>query len=152
MIVERLANTAAWTHAPDGIRAALEFLRRADLESLREGRHEIDGDRLFALVLHYTTRPADECAWEAHRKYTDVQFMVQGAERMGYLNLSYARERTPYDPERDVAFYEPGDDYVTVRQGMAAVFAPEDVHSPTVAAGAPAPVKKIVVKVAVEAP
>ncbi len=47
------------------------------------GRHDLDGDDLFALVQEYTTRAADECVWEAHRRYIDVQFVVTGAERMG---------------------------------------------------------------------
>lgn len=152
MIIDRLANAAAWAHAARRLQSGLEFLRHADLASLSEGRHEIDGEHLFALVLQYTTRPAGECAWEAHRKYFDLQYVVDGVERMGYMNLSHARERTAYDAERDVAFYEAGDDYVTVRAGMVAVFGPEDVHSPSVAAGAPAAVRKIVVKAAVGEP
>lgn len=82
--------------------------------------------------------------------YIDIQYVVEGVERMGYVNRSYARERTPYDADRDVAFYEPGEDYLTVRAGVVAIFGPEDVHSPSVAAGAPSPVRKIVIKAAVE--
>ena len=43
------------------------FLRATDLQSLALGQHDLDGDRLFALVQECTTRAADQCVWEAHR-------------------------------------------------------------------------------------
>ena len=45
--------------------------------------------------------------WEAHRKYIDVQYIVDGSERMGYTYLrSELVVREPYDPQKDFAFYE----------------------------------------------
>lgn len=149
MILDRLANRHAWSHLPSRLREGLEYLERTDLAALAEGRHEIDGDRLFALVHHYVTRPAPDCRWEAHRKYADIQYVIEGVERMGYVNIAETREREPYAPSRDIAFFDAGADYVTVRAGMFAVFGPEDVHSPSVAAGEPAAVRKVVLKVAV---
>lgn len=149
MIVDRLSNPAPLYQLPDRLSRALEYLRATDLRALALGRHDIDGDRLFALVQEYTTRTADECVWEAHRRYVDVQFVARGEERMGYSLLSQMREREPYDPARDVAFFEPGGEYVTIRAGMFAIFGPEDVHSPCHIAGSPARVRKVVVKAAV---
>ena len=148
MIIDRLDNPIAFTLLPARLRQAVDYLRTTNLSMLAVGRHDLDGDRLFALVQEYTTRKPDECVWEAHRMYVDVQYVVRGEERMGYANIAQAREREPYDAARDVAFFEPGDDYVTVREGMLAIFGPEDVHSPCGAAGEPRPVRKIIVKVA----
>lgn len=149
MIVDRLRNPSLPATLPDRLRRALEFLRTADLAALAAGRHDIDGDRIFALVQDYTTKPPDQCVWEAHRRYIDVQYVVRGVERMGYANIAGVREHEPYDSARDVAFYLPGGDYVTISEGMFAIFGPEDVHSPGSAAGAPSPVRKIVIKAAV---
>jgi biofilm protein TabA len=148
MIVERLENQAAASHLPPLLRQGLDWLRGRDLNALPEGRHDIDGDRIFALVQEYTTRSAAECRWEAHRKYTDIQYVVRGAERIGYMNIADTRQTDPYDPARDVAFFEPGEDFVTVHAGMFAIFTPEDVHAPCGAAGAPGRVRKIVLKIA----
>jgi YhcH/YjgK/YiaL family protein len=51
--------------------------------------------------------------------------------------------------ENDVVFYSDPDLYgqVLLREGDLIVVAPEDAHKPRCAAGAPAPVKKVVVKV-----
>jgi biofilm protein TabA len=114
------------------------------------GRHEIDGERLIALVQEYTTRPVDECAWEAHRKYIDVQFVVRGSERMGHGARSSLVPRQAYDAERDVSLFEPGAAFVTVGPGSYAISGPEDVHAPGGAVREPEVVRKVVVKAIIE--
>jgi YhcH/YjgK/YiaL family protein len=146
MIIDRLANGSPLFALPPRLARALEYLRTTDMRAVPLGRHDLDGDHLFALVQEYTTRPADQCVWEAHRRYVDVQFVVTGAERMGVANLGQMREREAYDSARDVAFFEPGSEFVTIRAGMFAIFGPEDVHSPCHAAGQPGVVRKVVVK------
>lgn len=148
VLLDRLDNPAIVALLPARLKQAVDYLRSTNLMTLSLGRHDLDGDRAFALVQEYTTRKPGECVWEAHRMYIDVQYVVRGAERMGYANLAQAREREPYDSARDVAFFEPGEDYVTVREGMLAIFGPEDVHAPCGAAGQPAQVRKIIIKVA----
>jgi len=151
MLVDRLANPSATSSLPPRVARAVAFLRSIDPAALEPGRHAIDGDRLFAIVEDYTTLPAGECRWEAHRAHIDVQFVARGVERMGFTNIAHAVEREPYDPARDVAFFEPGADFVTVHEGMFTIFWPEDVHAPRAAAAAPIQVRKIVLKIAVEA-
>ena len=149
MIVDRLTNVDTLTALRPELKRACEYLRTNDLRAIAVGRHDIDGERLFALVQEYTTRAMAECVWESHRRYIDVQHLVFGEERFGYANLVHARERDPYDGARDVAFYEPGTDFITLRPGMLAIFGPEDVHAPCGAAGEPVLVRKVVVKVRV---
>jgi YhcH/YjgK/YiaL family protein len=150
MIVDRLGNRSVDPHLPPRVRQALEYLRTADLTSLAVGRHDVEGDRIFALVQEFLTRPPDQCVWEAHRKYIDVQYVVKGVERMGHAPLSAASEREPYDLGRDVALYQPGSAFVTVKAGSYAIFGPGDVHAPGGAADHPANVRKVVVKAAIE--
>ena len=146
MIIDRLANPSPLYQLPSRLARALEYLRATDMRAVALGRHDLDGDHLFALVQEYTTRPAGECVWEAHRRYIDVQFVVTGIERMGVAPLAQMREREAYDAARDVAFFEPGTEFVTIRAGMFAIFGPEDVHSPGHRAEEPALVRKVVVK------
>ena len=149
MIVDRLNNLELYRGlAPRWVRA-LEFLRDADGMSLSLGRHELDGDRLFALVQEYSTKPADQCRWEAHQRYCDVQFLVRGQECIGVANIGEMRVEQPYDSERDVAFFAGEGDIITLRAGSFAIFSPEDVHRPCMVSGPSEPVRKIVVKAAV---
>ena len=149
MIVDRLGNRSVDAHVPPRVRQALEYLRTTDLAAVPLGRHEIDGDRLFALVQEYDTRPPDDCVWEAHRRYVDVQYVVRGAERMGHASIGDMVPRVDYDAEKDVALFEPGSRFVTVTAGMVAIFGPDDVHSPCNAVENPQPVRKVVIKVSV---
>ena len=57
----------------------------------------------------------------------------------------------PYDADDDIVFLVPEGSRaeIVLREGMFAVFFPQDAHMPMLAAGSPAEVMKIVVKVAV---
>ena len=146
MIIDRLANQAQLFQLPARLARALEYLRATDLTSVAIGRHDLDGDRLFALV--QDTRPARLTSASGRRtaRDIDVQFVAVGVERMGYANLAQMRERDAYDATRDVAFFDPGESFVTIPAGTFAIFGPEDVHSPGHSAGAACLVRKVVVK------
>ncbi len=152
MIFDSLSQAAFYRPLDPGIARALDFLGSADLARIATGRHELDGDRLFALVQEYETRPPERCVWEAHRRYRDVQYIASGVERMGCAEIGRMRIREPYDADRDVAFFDGDGDFVTVVAGMFIVFSPQDVHMPGIAAGAPGLVRKVVIKVAVALP
>ena len=149
MIVDRLEHWSFYTGLPPRIVRALEFLRDTDLAALSLGRHALDGDRLFALVQEYTTKPPEACQWEAHRRYCDVQFVARGVERIGVANIGPMEVVTPYDADKDVAFFRGDGDFVTLPAGTFAIFAPHDVHRPGLTAGSPVSVLKIVLKAAV---
>jgi biofilm protein TabA len=150
MIVDRLGNRSVDAYVPPRVRQALEYLRAANMAAAPVGRHELDGDRLYAIVQEYMTKPADQCAWEAHRRYVDVQYIVHGAERIGHAPLARSGERVPYDRDRDVTLYYPGSQYVTLSSGMLAIFGPDDVHSPGGAVDHPRAVRKVVMKAAID--
>jgi biofilm protein TabA len=152
MIIDRLENRSSLYELPPRLTSAVAYLRATDLLSIATGRHDLDGDNLFALVQDYTTRPPEECVWEAHRRYIDVQFVAAGVERIGYAMLSDMREREAYDATRDVTFFEPGSEFVLLRAGMFAILGPDDVHSPGHVAGAPTHVRKVVVKARLDLP
>lgn len=135
-----------------GLEKALEFLRGRDLRSLPDGRHEIDGGRVFALAQRYDTeKQAGEPRFEAHRKFIDVQYIAEGEEIIGWAPLERLDVTEPYDADKDVCFGAArGWSPVRLQAGELAVFFPEDAHAPKMAAGAPSRVFKIVVKVAAE--
>ena len=147
MILDRIENAMMYRSVGARVSAALNYLRRTDLSRLPEGRHELDGDRLFAVVGRYRTKPPEEARWEAHRKYIDVQYVVEGVERIGYAPLAAEMPiREAYDPAKDLVFFDTRGDLLEVRAGGFAVFAPQDVHAPGLAAGDP-PVPGEVLKV-----
>jgi YhcH/YjgK/YiaL family protein len=145
MIIDRIENAGLYRNLGEGIALAL-----ASLQTPREpGRYELDGDKVFALVQQYQTKPLAEGKWEVHRKHIDVQYVAAGVEKIGWAPLSWLKVTEPYNETKDVAFYSGDGDFVTVPAGSFVILFPEDAHMPCIAVDKPSPVTKVVVKVRV---
>ena len=136
------------------VERALAYLRETDFSKIADGRYEIDGDRMYATVSRYKTKPETECRPESHRRYVDVQYVAEGQEFIGWCAFTPAlKEATAYDAEKDIIFYErlePKSDFV-LSEGCFAVLLPKDIHRPCVSMDdEPSSVLKVVVKIAVE--
>lgn len=149
MILDDLDSAERYSLVHPGFTAAFEFLKRDGLEKLAAGRHPIDGDRLYALVIHQDGRGRENAKLEIHRRYIDIQFTVAGRDEIGWKPVAQCtRHGQEYNEEKDVAFFtdEP-DAWVATPKGTFGVFFPEDAHAPL---GGTGPIHKVVVKVAVE--
>lgn len=150
MILDRLENAASYIQLGPQISAALRYLAATDFSHVEPGRYPLDGDRLFAMVQRNKTKPAGEAVYEAHRRYIDVQYVVQGVERMGYAPLrADTPVHTAYDAEKDFALYNAVGTLFDVPPGAFTVFFPHDMHAPGLAGGnppTPGEVLKVVVK------
>lgn len=146
MVLDRIAHARHYDVLSPLLARALEYLTSIDWSRRAAGRHELEGDEVFAIVSDYVTRPSDEVPWEAHRKYIDVQYVHTGVERIGYAALETLRSGE-YDADRDVIDAEGSGSYVTLVAGAFAVLWPHDAHRPGIAVDAPTAVRKIVIKV-----
>ncbi len=149
IIVDRLANAEQYAGMHPRFEKAFAFLRRDDLTHLAEGRHEIDGDRLFCLISNGPGRSRDEAPLEAHRKYIDIQYVMAGTDEMGWKPTSACEiVEVRYDPEKDIAFFgDAPQTWTPVPAGSFAIFFPRDAHAPLVSSGR---IHKAVLKIAVE--
>lgn len=147
MILTPLTRADRYAALHPQFAAAFTFLRRADLASLEIGRHEIDGEDLYAIVDRAAGRPRDQAPLEAHRKYIDIQYIIAGREEMGWRDLADCAEvREAYDEPRDLEFFQGTPTaWLPVEPGCLAVFFPEDAHAPLVGEGE---IHKVIVKVA----
>jgi YhcH/YjgK/YiaL family protein len=153
MIAGDLEHVEAQVQKTPTLEKAFAFLKGTDLGSLAEGRIEIDGARVYALVQSYESLPVEAAKFEAHKKYLDIQFVLAGEEIIGWAPLPRMVETTPYNEAKDVFNGKvplEGMSRVQLSAGELAVLYPSDAHAPKIAVGQPGQVKKIVVKVAVE--
>ena|ERR1700761_6837851 len=130
---------------------AIQYVLATDFSGLDTGKYPIDGDNIFAIINEYTTKPLSECDPESHRDYADIQLMIRGSEKFGYVPLTGQPETTPYQPEKDVAFYSLAAEdmnYIILHAGQFMIFFPTDIHQPEIFVHQPDLVKKVVVKVA----
>ena len=127
----------------------LIFLRTLIWRAWRQANMRLTAATFFANVTEYTTVPWEEAKYEAHHNYTDIQYMISGSETMTYARIDELAEKVPYNEEKDVVFYDnenPGLK-VIVKAGEYMIFNPWDGHKPKAAAGEPALIKKVIVKI-----
>src|SRR5947208_15920341 len=122
MILDELAQAGHYRGLSERFDFAFEFLVAKRFEALGEGRHEVRGSDVLAIVQTYPTKPASEGRWEGHRTYADIQFIVSGRERMGFAALRNMREIEAYDAGRDLAFFSGTGQFLDVGAGELAVF------------------------------
>jgi YhcH/YjgK/YiaL family protein len=148
MILDHLDQAPTYAPLHPSFPKAFAWLSSYDPET-PDGRYEIGGPELEAIVSRYATAPAAGKNWETHRLHGDIQFMVSGAELIGYAPRESLRISTPYDVEKDAEFYDPPSGEITrftLAKGSFAVFLPQDAHQPGVMLEAPAEVHKVVIK------
>lgn len=149
MIFDSIENAEKYYGLGEKIKIAFEFLKSTDFKSLKEEKIEIDGDNIFAMMQKYKTRNSEDAKWEAHRKYIDIQYMVSGAENMGFVLADYLDILEEYNDEEDVEFLKGLGDYVQVNEGEFVVFFPDDAHMPGLKIKENEMVHKVVIKIKV---
>ena len=147
MVFDHIDNAIRFQGLGPGFNEAMEFLRTHDLASIECGRHDILGDALFAIVQDYTTKPIEEGFWEAHRRYIDVQYVVNGQELIGFSPISRMKF-VSHDAARDLSVFEGEGDFATMQAGNFMVLWPDDAHMPGLQVSGPEMVRKIVFKIA----
>ena len=142
---------------PKAIQRAIRYYCEHDLAAHAPGRFALDGDRLILQVIDQDTAPRAALRPEVHRKYVDVQFLAAGGpERIGwYPDMGDSEVDEELLASRDIIFYKNNpqarESVIEMQPGSYAAFFPGDVHIPGIQAGdAPARIRKIVMKVAVD--
>ncbi len=146
MIMDRIRHWERYAGLDPKLARALRYLSEQPLASMDAGKHEIDED-MFVLIQRYDTRPSEACFWEAHRTYTDIQYMFSGSEHMGVAQVDDLQLVEDHLDEKDYAVYQGKGNRVAVQEGEFVVFFTHDAHMPCMAGDEPKSVCKAVVKV-----
>jgi YhcH/YjgK/YiaL family protein len=149
MILDVLSNEERLKKLHPGFGAAFQYLRGANVDQLPEGRQEIDGSRLYAMVVRGQGRGLKGAKLEVHRRYIDIQYSLSGLDVIGWKHTSTCGNPTQaFNEQKDIQFFlDAADSWVTIPQGSFGIFFPEDAHAPLAADG---PIHKVVVKIAVD--
>jgi biofilm protein TabA len=148
MILDTIDRIHRYATCHAGIAQGIAFLQQATLPSLEPGKHELDGQRLFAIVAHEQGRGLDNAILEYHRKYIDIQYVISGHEIIGWKPLDQCDQiKQEYNPDTDCGLYsDRPKSWFEVLPKSFAIFFPEDAHAPLASSGS---VHKVVIKVAV---
>jgi len=147
MISDTLSNAPFYCNLHKSFRLAFDYLQQTDFSNIENGKIELDGENVFAIVNRYNTHSAEELKWEAHRKYIDVQFIASGNEHVGIVDIGEMSSSSEYDDGKDVQFFEGAGEHFHLREKMFAVIFPHEVHKPGITSAERAHVLKVVIKV-----
>ncbi|HDL5768488.1 TPA: YhcH/YjgK/YiaL family protein, partial [Mannheimia haemolytica] len=127
-------------------------LKSLDLVNLELGWQELEnGIRMN--VMSFETTPAEGKKAELHRKFIDIQLLIDGEEMIEY-GLSQP-DLSKYDEYRDEDDYQltaeiDDKNNLILKPNMFAIFLPYEPHKPGNSVNGNKTLKKLVVKVPVE--
>lgn len=149
MIYDNLSNIDLYKGLSPDIYTGLLFLNQAKPD-IENGTYLLNS-KVKAMVSEYETVSENECGYEAHKKFIDIQCVLKGQEIAACLPINKLKVANPYNEEVDAAFYtadiqyQPS--YLSLTSGYFAIFFPQDGHMPQLCVDEPQIVRKIVVKV-----
>jgi len=148
MIVDMLEHADFYYALDVGLKAGLEFIKRSDLSNFPDGKHPIIDESVYLTLQRYQTRPASTNSWEAHRRFIDIQLLLEGEEMVGFAPLERLTVGV-YDHDRDLQSLIGTGEFLRLIPGIFMILFPHDAHQPCITAGTtPITVRKAVVKVA----
>lgn len=148
MIFDSLARFDQYADLHPGFRDVYLFLIQHDLSDLPCGRIELDHG-IYLGINEYETKNIEDCKLECHKKYIDIQIILQGKEKMG---IAFFQNCIPedYQEEKDLQFLNGSPILMDFLTKSFFVFFPHDAHMPCLHPGSePVEVKKAVFKVPV---
>ncbi|WP_145932133.1 YhcH/YjgK/YiaL family protein [Yersinia bercovieri] len=151
MILDELKSAVNNPLYPDAIRRTLATISQMDLANLPAGEQEIEGREIYLNHIIAASKPLYEQAPELHRYYIDIHILLEGSEVIGASPSAQGQLPTmDFDSERDFGLFEgiSTETLLTLAPGDIALLFPGELHRPMGTLGSPAPLRKIVVKVA----
>ncbi len=130
MIIGKLVDLYRYKGIAKNIDTAIEYIETHDLLALPKGKTIVDGDNVFINRDTYVAKPLEECFYENHENYMDLQIVLKGQELFAYTHITNPtlKVTTPYNDVKDVTKYScEGGVFFTLEEGFALVYT-EDIH------------------------
>jgi len=129
---------------------AVEFLSKLNGDDLSKGRHVVT-ESFYYSVQEYVTDDDKEKYFESHRKYVDIQMLIEGEELMQVTDINRLQEAISYDENKDVTLFKPLNNVsgVILRPGSIMILYPKDGHRSICYDGRISKLRKIVGKVSI---
>lgn len=136
------ANKAVWDKA-------FQLITQHNLDTLKPGKYPIDGDNAYANITEAQSKELEKASWESHQNYIDLQYVINGKERIGVAPVTRATVTNAYDAAKDVTNYMADGQYYVAEPGTFFLFFPKDAHRPNIKVEGFEIVKKMVIKIKV---
>lgn len=136
---------------------AFDYLSNIQNESfdIKDGEciKEMINDEMFVLKQAYITKNREDCFFESHKKYIDIQYMLKGEEIMDVCNLEDLEILKDYDDKTDFIKYKGKEKNISsllIKENELAIFYPQDAHQPCIKTNQNKLIYKAVIKIPVK--
>ena len=145
MIIDSIENLRKYVGVIPGVLQIADFLEKNDASGIPAGRYELS-DGLYVNVCDCNN--GENSVYEAHRKYCDLQCVINGDEIMKRCRVSACGDGGEYSAESDCILYKKalGESILHLYSGEFAFFEPADAHCPG-NAGEVSFVRKLIFKI-----
>lgn len=125
MIVDRIEYAGQYAKQLPHLSDALALI--AAHPEMEPGKHYFEGG--FVMRQTGYTRPLHEGAYEAHKKYIDVQILAKGREIILWNRLEEMQEIEPYQEQTDKCVLQGTGTMLEMKPGMFCALFPSDAHT-----------------------
>lgn len=146
MIYDHIRNIALYKGISPALDAGLDFLISAKKEM--ENGVTLLNHGVKAIISEYSTKAQNENGYEAHRQFVDIQFPIEGLEKVKFSPIECLTPTVDYNEEKDYILFSNHDGIeFTIGNGYFLVLFPEDGHMPQLCTDKPENIKKVTLKV-----
>jgi len=131
MILGNIKYRSRYENIHPLFKRGFDFLEQNDLDQLPNGKNEIDGENIFAIVSR-NGNSDNASKLEAHKKYIDIHFALRGSDLVGWKPL--------LNCQLPIGEFNVGDDYILYSDtdfmtlplpvNYFLIVYPEDAHAP----------------------
>lgn len=147
MIFGNIRQEGTYRFLPRELRECFDYAAANHLIGFEKGSHAIDGERFFVNVVEYETTTPEKRFWEAHRKYLDVHFMLDGQEQIDLNFIENMQQKEFVEKDDFLPLEGDSNSHVALRPGDFLICYPHDGHRTAVAVDGPEKIKKAIFKV-----
>lgn len=149
MILDNIAHRSSYRQMTD-LTQVLEYMAEQNVQTMPEVAVQLREGEVFVNPAQFTSKPIEECRFEAHRNFADVHYILEGSETIIVADIAKTTETTPYNKLQDIGFATCTEGVVcTLYPGDFLVCFPQDAHRVGIMQNAPMPVKKLIGKIKV---
>jgi len=131
MIIDTIDNIQRYAAIHPSFPHVFEYIRTTNLLTLANGKHVILNDDIFVLIQRGVGQTKAEAKLECHRKYIDIQLVLDGIDEMGWKPLADCQQAIDsFNTANDVQFFEDTPlNWLSTPPNRFCIFFPEDAHS-----------------------
>ena len=145
IIVDAKYNVS--NEAAERLARACSLIASGTIHELPLGRTEIEGSDIYVNVSEYETHELNNSLWEAHRKYADIHYVIDGSEQIACAPTDAMMVTQEYSDETDAVLGYAEGEKVDLSNGRYVILLPDTAHCPGIMLDFPKRIKKAVIKV-----